>query len=635
MRLFIILMFVLLLQGCNSANSVFVEAESFADRGGWVVDNQSFETMGSPYLMAHGLGRVVEDATTEISATKSGNYYVWVRTRDWTKRWGVVNSPGKFQLSVNGVKIDTLLGTQTDEWNWQSCGKTELSEGVNKIALSDLTGFNGRVDAIYFTTEKLDLPPNELKELNAFRREKLKLSSDPIDGGNYDLVVVGGGMAGCSAAISAARNGLKVALIQNRGVLGGNNSSEVRVGLSGLIMQNPYPNLGNLSDELGGVGHWNIYEAKKDPFSERSKQIMELVSKYPDKAQHNAGVESNYADDKKLALIEKEKNIDLFLNTHLFDVKMKGSKIDAVLGKNIYDSKEYIFKGSQFVDCTGDATLGYLAGAKYSIGRESKSQTGEQRAPEKADSLVMGASIQWYAVDKGEATEFAECDWAVKFTQDTYHKLMRGDWDWEAGMNDDQIFDIEYIRDHALRCVFGNWDFLKNKSLERYEFENMQLDWVAYIGGKRESRRLIGDVVLTEHDLLNRVDYEDASFTTTWGIDLHYPVKPKLEGVDQYRSYADIKDIDPYAVPYRCLYSVNIENMFMAGRNISVSHVALGTVRVMRTTGMMGEVVGMAASICKKHGASPREVYTDYLGELKEMMEKGVGERGFASDLKQ
>ncbi|MEG1634628.1 MAG: FAD-dependent oxidoreductase, partial [Rikenellaceae bacterium] len=497
-----------------------------------------------------------------------------------------------------------------------------------------LTGFNGRVDAIYFSTDKQDVPPNELKELNAFRREKLKLDNAPIESGTYDLVVVGGGVAGTATAISAARIGLKVALIQNRSVLGGNNSSEVRVGLSGLVMQKPYPNLGNLLDELGGVGFWNIREAEKDPSSERSKQIMAIVEKHPEKREHNAGIADNYADEKKLALVESERNISLFLNTHVFEVEMRGDTISAVVGKNIYDSKEYIFHGAQFVDCTGDATLGYLSGAKYSIGRESKAQTAEQRAPEHADSLVMGASVQWYATYGDSAATFPACDsWAVNFTQDTYHKILRGDWDWEAGMNDDQILDIEHIRDHALRCVFGNWDFLKNKSLEKTEFANAKLDWVAFIGGKRESRRLIGDVVLTEHDILNRVEYDDASFTTTWGIDLHYPVTPKLEGVDQYRSYADIKEIEPYAVPYRCLYSQNIPNLFMAGRNISVSHVALGTVRVMRTGAMMGEVVAMAASICKAHNATPREVYSKYLVELKALMEKGVGVQGFAADL--
>jgi hypothetical protein len=153
---------------------------------------------------------------------------------------------------------------------------------------------------------------------------------------------------------------------------------------------------------------------------------------------------------------------------------------------------------------------------------------------------------------------------------------------------------------------------------------------VAYIGGKRESRRLLGDVILKEQDLVEHTAYEDASFTTTWGIDLHYPkVIPGLEE-EPFLTYCDVQKIKPYAVPYRCLYSRNISNLFMAGRNISVTHIALGTIRVMRTGGMMGEVVGMAASVCKTHQANPRTVYESYLPELKVLMKKGVGKSGFA-----
>ena len=155
------------------------------------------------------------------------------------------------------------------------------------------------------------------------------------------------------------------------------------------------------------------------------------------------------------------------------------------------------------------------------------------------------------------------------------------------------------------------------------------MQWVAYIGGKRESRRLMGDIILCEQDLLESKHYDDASFTTTWGIDLHYP--KKIEGLNEepFLSYCESDEIKPYAVPYRCLYSRNIENLFMAGRNISVTHVALGTIRVMRTGGMMGEIVGMAASLCTKHETSPRGVYKEHLPELKALMKEGVGKAGF------
>lgn len=621
--------FAAIMSGCSRpTEDIFLEAENMSDCGGWVVDQQSMMQMGSPYLMAHGMGRAVEDATTELTLDESGSYRMWVRTRDWTRHWGKEQSAGQFQVVINGKATKVVFGTEQAEWHWQDGGIVRLNKGVNRIALHDLTGFNGRCDAIYFAADKRATPPTDSEALAAFRKEKSGIE-EVVDGGEYDLVVVGGGIAGCCATVSAARLGCKVALIHNRPVLGGNNSSEVRVGLSGLIMQQPYPNLGLLLDELGGVGHWTKYEAEQNPDSKRSQQIMSILEKHPEKIQHNAGPKSNYEDEKKLALISAEKNITLFLSTHATDVEKEGNKIVAVKGKDIKTGEEIIFRGKLFADCTGDGDVGYLAGADYRMGRESKAETGERRAPEQADSMVMGTSVQWYAEDCGKESSFPECPWAIEFTEETYRPITRGDWDWEAGLTNNQITEIEYIRDYALRAVYGNWAYLKNHSERREEFKNQELQWVAYIGGKRESRRLMGDIILSEQDLLESRPYDDASFTTTWGIDLHYP--KKIEGLDEepFLSYCESDEIKPYAVPYRCLYSRNIENLFMAGRNISVTHVALGSIRVMRTGGMMGEVVGMAASLCTKHETLPRGVYKEHLSELKALMKEGVGKAGF------
>ena len=614
----------------ETANEILIEAESFTDKGGWELDTQSIPQMGSPYLLAHGMGKTVKNAQTTFDADTDGNYRLWVRTRNWTKPWNEKEAAGKFNLLINGQKVKPVFGTEEAYWHWQDGGIVKLQKEDNRLELQDLTGFDGRCDAIYFTSDLDALPPtNQKTELDAFRKELLGISSSPEVKGNYDLVVVGGGMAGCCAAISAARLGCKVALIQNRPVLGGNNSSEVRVGLSGLIMQEPYPNLGNLNDELGGVGYWNNVEAKGNPQTERSQQILQILKSHPEKHIHNAGPKSNYEDDKKKALVQQHENIDLFLNTQVIEVNKKDNKIVSVLGKDTENSKEYLFEGTLFCDCTGDGDVGYLAGADYRMGRESKAETAEPRAPEKADSLVMGTSVQWYADEKESASTFPACAWAVQFNDETCVPLVRGDWDWEAGLNKNQIADIEEIRDYALRAVYGNWSYLKNSDKYKEQYANKELAWVAYIGGKRESRRLLGDVVLKEQDVLNQVPYDDASFTTTWGVDLHYP-KP-IEGMkeDPFLTYADVHAIKPYAVPYRCLYSRNIDNLFMAGRNISVTHVALGTIRVMRTGGMMGEVVGMASAICKEHQTSPRGVYQHHLPQLKQLMEKGVGKRGF------
>ena len=286
----------------SAARDILVEAESFAICGGWVVDQQAMPAIGSPYILAHGMGTPVEDAVTTVDIPRGGRYRIWVRTRDWAKRWSRTGSPGRFEVAVNGRPLQTVFGTGREEWHWQDGGIIFLSAGKSILSLHDLTGFEGRCDAVFFTTDLTSLPPESAEELAAFRRKQLNLSEIPENKGYYDLVVVGGGIAGCCAAISAARLGCSVALIQNRPVLGGNNSSEVRVGLSGLITQQPYSNLGNLLDELGGVGHWTNWEAKQDSTSERSLQIKSLLKRNPEKLIHNAGPASNYEDEKKFKI---------------------------------------------------------------------------------------------------------------------------------------------------------------------------------------------------------------------------------------------------------------------------------------------------------------------------------------------
>jgi len=580
-------------------HSVLVEAESFADRGGWVVDQQYMDQMGSPVLLAHGMGEPVTDAKTTVTFPAAGEYRVLVRTRDWTAPWKTAGkkweSPGRFQLLVDGQPLKTTFGIEGAEWHWQQGGTIRVGEKKVTLALRDLTGFDGRCDAILFTTDPKLLPPNAGKAMTQFRRELLGLPEKPAEAGEFDLVVVGGGMAGTCAAVSAARLGLTVALIQDRPVLGGNNSSEIRVHLGGNIRQQPYP-------AIGGV-------------------VAELDSKKGGNAQPAA----YYADDKKQKVVEAEKNIRLFLNTHVSKVEKVGERIVAVVGKDIVTGKESRFAGRLFADCTGDGTVGYLAGADYRYGRESRAETGESLAVEKPDRQTMGTSVMWYSAVTEEPTKFPECPWAIQFTEKTYQKATAGNWNWETGFRQDQITDFEKVRDHGLRAVYGNWAFQKNQAKDKDNYANRKLGWVAYVGGKRESRRLLGDVILRQQDVDELKPYPDASVTTTWTIDLHYPIQSEHFPGEEFRSEAKFHKTKPYAIPYRCLYSRNVPNLFMAGRHVSVTHVALGTIRVMRTTGMMGEVVGMAAAVCKKHSSDPRDVYAKYLDELKELMTRGVG----------
>jgi hypothetical protein len=597
---------------------VLVEAESFENLGGWVVDQQFMDQMGSPFLLAHGLGVPVADAVTKVMLPRPGLYRVWVRTRNWTaksqsagprieeRKPGAEDSlpgsapshaPGKFQVLIDGRPLGATLGTEDGGWGWQTGGIVDIRGTQIRLALHDLTGFDGRCDAILFSRNPDLIPPDRNETLTTWRRTVLGLPPEPEEAGRFDLVVVGGGMAGTCAAISAARLGLQVALVQDRPVLGGNNSSEVRVHLNGQINLPPYPRLGDAVKEL-------------DPDN-----------------RGNAQAAAFYDDEKKLDLVRAESNIHLFLDVHAYKVEKEGNRIVAVIGRQIRTAKDLRFAAPLFADCTGDGTIGFLAGADYRMGRESRAETGESLAPPQPDKMTMGASVQWYSIETPEPSTFPECPWALDFTEESCERMTRGDWDWETGLNKDQIADFESIRDHGLRAVYGNWAFLKNRSTNKAKYAHRQLAWVAYIAGKRESRRLLGDVILTQQDVQEQRPYPDAFVTTTWSLDLHYPdpANTKFFPGEEFKTICKTPAIKPYAIPYRCLHSRNVENLFMAGRDISVTHVALGTVRVMRTGGMMGEVVGMAASLCRKYNTTPRGVYVEYLSELKNLATRGVG----------
>ncbi|MBS7337955.1 MAG: FAD-dependent oxidoreductase [Thermoguttaceae bacterium] len=588
-------------------NALYIEAESFSEKGGWGIDTQSVGLVGSPYLIAHGWGNPVADATVQVAFPAKGSYRVYARTRNWVAPWTTDYAPGRFQVVVDGRALQTEFGTESLEWAWQKGDVVKIGDKLAvDVALRDLTGFDGRVDALFFVpVDSKYEPTNDLAELAKLRREALKLPAEPEAAGNgktYDLVVVGGGLAGTCAAISAARLGATVALVQDRPVLGGNGSTEIRVHLNGDVNQLPYPNLGNLTYLMGPHGGGNAREA------------------------------AHYKDGERRELVENEPNIDLYLGVQIDEVmttSVDGAlHIESVKGFNIETGRETRFCGKTFADCTGDGVVGFLAGADWSMGREAKSEYDEPSAPEKRDALTMGSSVQWNTADAGHETSFPELPWAIQFNERTIKPSVHGDWDWEAGMTYNQITDMERIRDIGLRAAYGHWSYMKNHMQGAWaeKVKNLQLNWVAYVAGKRESRRLLGDFVLREQDIVGAKEYPDASVTTTWSIDLHYPEPSNLKDFpeEQFRAICKQVEIRPYAIPYRCLYSRNVDNLFMAGRDISVTHIALGTIRVMRTGGMMGEVVGMAASICKNHDCLPRDVYKSHLDELKALMEKGV-----------
>ena len=580
-------------------SGVLVEAESFRDKGGWAVDQQFMDQMGSPYLIAHGMGKPVADAVTTVEFPETGTYRVYVRTFNWVAPWYDGEGPGKFALRVGSRKLSATLGCTGSEWMWQCAGKVSVRKGPVSVSLTDLSGFDGRCDAVYFTTEEGDVPPSGSAELAAFRKRMLGIPATPQTAESFDFVVVGGGIAGMCAAAAASRLGCSVALVNDRPVLGGNNSSEIRVHLGGVIELGPNEGLGRMIREFGHSREGNARPAE------------------------------NYEDAKKSAFIAGEQNVKLFSSCRAVAVNQERGRVKSVIVRHVESGEETTLEAPLFADCTGDGTVGFLAGADYRMGRESRDEFGETLAPETADRMTMGSSVQWYSVDTGRKTSFPTFSYGVEFNAENCERVTMGEWKWETGMNLDQIRDFERIRDYGLLVIYSNWSFLKNGLKDNAKYRNRELGWVAYVAGKRESRRLLGDYVLKQDDIDKNVFHEDASFTATWDIDLHFP--DSLNSVRfpgrEFKAATKHIHIYPHAVPYRCLYSRNVDNLFMAGRNISVTHVALGTVRVMRTTGMMGEVVGMAASLCRKYDASPRLIYQKHLGELRRLMREGVGRK--------
>ncbi len=452
--------------------------------------------------------------------------------------------------------------------------------GEATIALHDLAGFDGRCDCILFTSESSP-PPNDSGVLAAWRRTALGLPAKPEAKGPYDLVVVGGGYSGMGAAISAARMGLKVALIQDRPVLGGNGSSEIRVWAMGLIKRGKYPLIG------------------------------EIVDEFADKAKKSPGTAEEFGDDKKEAVVRAEPNIDLFLNTHAFAMTRDGARITSVSCLDTKTIRELVFTGTFFCDATGHATIGHLAGAETVM--EPKGR--------------MGMSNMWTWAEEAAPQSFPETPWALPLTMADfpYPRNFHAEWFWESGYDKDPIGDADGIRDWNLRAVYGAWNAMKNGD-GAAKHPNAVLTWVAFVGGTRESRRILGDVVLTQDDIVSKKEFPDGCVPSTWSIDLHYPKKEYAQkfpdnpfiSIAKHDNRIDRKY--GYPGPYRCFYSKDVENLFMAGRCISVTHEALGTVRVMKTCGMMGEVVGKAASVAIKHGTTPRGVYEKHWAEMDELL---------------
>lgn len=567
---------------------VLVEASSFADLGGWKLDTQHYQQMGGSYLLAHGMGRPVVNAKTTTMLPAGGQWRVWVRTRDWCP--GSWESPGRFRIAVNGKSLDPVFGAKGDKWHWQDGGSVTVSDPSElTIELIDLTGFDGRCDALYFSKEESpDLPSDDLIALSNWKDRASGRDARAIEERSFDLVVIGGGIAGCAAALTAKSQGLSVALLQDRPVFGGNASEEVRVHTIGI------PGKGEKLLATIDTPH------------------------YP-----NGSSEAIPAQRKRETTLA-ESGVELFPHYLAIGLERQGKSIASVEARKATTGEITRFRALLFVDATGDGWLGYWGGAECRYGRESKEEFGEAWdlhgdlwSPTVADGRVMGTSVLWNSRRSDRPSDFPATPWAAPVVG--RHTATAGDWQWEYSAPDlNQIDDAEQIRDHLLRAVYGSFANAKRHPKNA----TLEIDWVAFIGGKRESRRIVGDYLYTMSDMTQLREFPDAVVEEVREIDAHYQIQQTGAKVDFLSEAIFRKPGGKYYLPFRCLYSKDLDNLMMAGRCFSCSHIGLCGPRVMKTCGQMGIAVGYAAALCKRHGATPKMVGEHYIGELRNLIGK-------------
>lgn len=410
-----------------------------------------------------------------------------------------------------------------------------------------------------------------------------------------DITVIGGGLAGTCAAIAAARLGRTVNLVNNRPMLGGNASSEIRVWVCGATAQGGQ----KFAREAGIMGELWLENLYRNP-------------------------EGNpyYWDQVVLDAVRAEPNITLWLNTDVRELEMSDDetpRIVAATGWQLGSETVVRFESEIFVDATGDGLVGFLADAEFRLGREAREEFDEEWAPDAGDDDSLGSTMLLYTKDTGRPVKFVPPSIAIDITKTPIvaHRPLRVDasgcWYWwiEYGGHLDVVHENEAIRDELWGIVYGIWDYIKNSG--RFDADTYTLEWAGSLPGKREYRRLVGDYTLTQNDIMGQTRFDDAVAYGGWSIDLH-----ARGGV--YHAGAPAKNLfgyGTYDIPYRTLYSRNVPNLMMAGRNISASHVAFGSIRVMATCAIVGEAAGTGAALAVEHGLTPREVGERALPELR------------------
>ena len=401
-----------------------------------------------------------------------------------------------------------------------------------------------------------------------------------------DFCVVGGGLAGMAAAVAAARHGAKTVLIQDRPVLGGNASSECRMWISG---------------------------AKNDVHETGFVEELKLENNY-----RNPQLSWSIWDSITYESVRFQPNLELILNCSVNDLTMDGQRITSVKGWQTTTQTWHVVEAKLFADCSGDSILAPLSGADFRIGREARNEFGEDFGPDEEDSKTMGMSCLIQARETDSPKTFIPPTWANKYLTDSDmpnrghgYRGLNNFWWIELGGEDDSIRDTEVVRDRLLAVAFGVWDHIKNHG--DHKADNWILDWVGFLPGKRESRRYLGDHILTQQEIKAEGRFDDMVAYGGWPLDDHDPAGMNGTG----RPNTNYPAPSPYGIPYRSLYSRNIENLFFAGRNISVTHAALSSTRVMATCATVGQAVGIAAAIAAANGLTPRGVYESRIQELQ------------------
>lgn len=574
---------------------IWIDATEFTDRGGFILDTQFVREMGQSYLLANGVGEAVSPASTQFSVKEGGKYRVHIRTKNWCNEC----SPDGLIVSIDGIASEHICANMHSlGWYFEIAGDFELSKGTHTISVADTKGWFARFACVIITNDFDFTPSRDTAKLLDVRKQIKGENSCVTDGGKYDLIVVGGGVAGIVTAVSAARLGVKVALINDRPILGGNGSDEAHIALEGAAHRGEHET---------GI----IYEIKSAMLKD-NLTWTECFERF----------------------INKEKNITLFNNMLADGADCENGKIISIYATDVITLKKYTFSADLYTDATGDAWLGYYADALYHIGREASSQYNESFAPEIADGNTMSGCItkkvtdgkdticSFYSVLTDIEQKFTPPDFAYKLPEgDELGRepmyIDRGEWWLETPNDYDDLFESEYVRDTMFRIAVGYFDWLKNSWKDRERVKNYKLKALGTYNAKRESRRLIGDYVMTGNDYKSGTDFPDSVCYCGWNIDVHH-----VGGIFSGKSGAfNLNEKIPITpLPFRCLYSKNVDNLMMVGRCISVSHVGLGPARTQLTGATMGQAVGTAAYICKKYGCTPRETDNKYIKELQQLL---------------